>query len=97
MKNTPILILDEATAYTDMENQHKIQGSLQALCRDKTLIIIAHRLTTITGCDQIVVLEDGEVNAVGTHEELLGSCVLYRNMWGFLQSGQAEEAEVISC
>lgn len=97
LKNTPILILDEATAYTDMENQHKIQGSLQALCRDKTLIIIAHRLTTITGCDQIVVLEDGEVNAVGTHEELLGSCVLYRNMWGFLQSGQAEEAEVISC
>ena len=97
LKNTPILILDEATAYTDMENQHKIQGSLQALCRDKTLIIIAHRLTTITGCDQIVVLEDGEVNAVGTHEELLGSCVLYRNMWGFHQSGQAEEAEVISC
>ena len=97
LKNTPILILDEATAYTDMENQHKIQASLQALCRDKTLIIIAHRLTTVTGCDQIVVLEDGEVNAVGTHEELLGSCVLYRNMWDFHQSGQAEEAEVISC
>lgn len=97
LKNTPILILDEATAYTDMENQHKIQASLQALCRDKTLIIIAHRLTTVTGCDQIVVLEDGEVNAVGTHEELLGSCVLYRNMWDFYQSGQAEEAEVISC
>lgn len=97
LKNTPILILDEATAYTDMENQHKIQASLQALCRDKTLIIIAHRLTTVTGCDQIVVLEDGEVNAVGTHEELLGSCVLYWNMWDFHQSGQAEEAEVISC
>lgn len=97
LKNTPILILDEATAYTDMENQHKIQASLQALCQDKTLIIIAHRLTTVTGCDQIVVLEDGEVNAVGTHEELLGSCVLYRNMWDFHQSGQAEEAEVISC
>ena len=97
LKNTPILILDEATAYMDMENQHKIQASLQALCQDKTLIIIAHRLTTVTGCDQIVVLEDGEVNAVGTHEELLGSCVLYRNMWDFHQSGQAEEAEVISC
>lgn len=97
LKNTPILILDEATAYTDMENQHKIQASLQALCRDKTLIIIAHRLTTVTGCDQIVVLEDGEVRAVGTHEELLGYCVLYRNIWAFHQSGQAEEAEVISC
>ena len=50
LKNTPILILDEATAYADMENQQKIQASLQALCQDKTLIIIAHRLTTVTGC-----------------------------------------------
>ena len=97
LKNTPILILDEATAYADMENQQKIQASLQALCQDKTLIIIAHRLTTVTGCDQIMVLEDGKVNAVGTHEELLGSCVLYQNMWNFHRSGQAEEAEVISC
>ena len=97
LKNTPILILDEATAYADMENQQKIQASLQALCQDKTVIIIAHRLTTVTGCDQIVVLEDGKVNAVGTHEELLGSCVLYQNMWNFHRSGQAEEAEVISC
>ena len=97
LKNTPILILDDATAYADMENQQKIQASLQALCQDKTLIIIAHRLTTVTGCDQIVVLEDGKVNAVGTHEELLGSCVLYQNMWNFHRSGQTEEAEVISC
>lgn len=97
LKNAPILILDEATAYADMENQQKIQASLQALCQDKTLIIIAHRLTTVTGCDQIVVLEDGKVNAVGTHEELLGSCVLYQNMWNFHRSGQTEEAEVISC
>lgn len=97
LKNTPILILDEATAYADMENQQKIQASLQALCQDKTLIIIAHRLTTVTGCDQIVVLEDGKVDAVGTHEELLGSCVLYQNMWNFHRSGQTEEAEVISC
>ena len=97
LKNTPSLILDEATAYADMENQQKIQASLQALCQDKTLIIIAHRLTTVTGCDQIVVLEDGKVNAVGTHEELLGSCVLYQNMWNFHRSGQTEEAEVISC
>ena len=97
LKNTPILILDGATAYADMENQQKIQASLQALCQDKTLIIIAHRLTTVTGCDQIVVLEDGKVNAVGTHEELLGSCVLYQNMWNFHRSGQTEEAEVISC
>lgn len=97
LKNTPILILDEATAYADMENQQKIQASLQALCQDKTLIIIAHRLTTVTGCDQIVVLEDGKVNAVGTHEELLGSCALYQNMWNFHRSGQTEEAEVISC
>lgn len=97
LKNTPILILDEATAYTDMENQHKIQASLQELCRDKTLVIIAHRLTTVTGCDKIVVLENGEVKAVGTHEELLDSCSLYKDMWDFHQSGQAEEVEVIPC
>ncbi len=81
LKNTPVLILDEATAYADMENQQKIQASLQALCRDKTLIIIAHRLSTIVDCDQIVVIEDGKVNAHGTHESLLAASELYRHMW----------------
>lgn len=81
LKNAPVLILDEATAYADMENQQKIQASLQALCKDKTLIIIAHRLSTIVDCDQIIVIEDGRVNAHGTHESLLETSKLYRHMW----------------
>lgn len=81
MKNAPILILDEATAYTDMENQHKIQASLQELCREKTLIVIAHRLTTIKNCDKIVVLNGGRVATVGSHEELLKTCAIYQKMW----------------
>ena len=81
MKNAPILILDEATAYTDMENQHKIQVYLQELCREKTLIVIAHRLTTIKNCDKIVVLNGGRVAAVGSHEELLKTCAVYQKMW----------------
>lgn len=81
LKNSPILILDEATAYTDMENQEKIQHSLNQLCADKTLILIAHRLSTITDCDKIIVMDDGKLNAIGTHEELLKSSSLYREMW----------------
>ena len=81
LKNAPVLILDEATAYADMENQHKIQASLQALCKDKTLIIIAHRLSTVIDCDQIIVIEDGKVDACGTHESLLETSKLYRHMW----------------
>lgn len=87
LKNAPVLILDEATAYTDMENQYKIQASLQELCREKTLIIIAHRLTTIRNCDKIVVLNDGRVDAVGTHESLLKTCNLYHKMWSIYLSG----------
>lgn len=81
LRNAPILILDEATAFADMENQQKLQASLSALCRDKTLIMIAHRLTTVEDCDQIVVVNDGKVEAAGTHESLLTTSILYRNMW----------------
>lgn len=81
LKNSPILILDEATAYTDMENQEKIQHSLNQLCADKTLILIAHRLSTITDCDKIIVMDNGKLNDIGTHEELLKSSSLYREMW----------------
>lgn len=86
LRNAPILILDEATAFSDMENQQKLQMSLNALCKDKTLIIIAHRLSTILDCDQIVVVDDGRLNACGTHEELLKSSELYRNMWEISQA-----------
>lgn len=81
MKDAPILILDEATAYTDPENEAVIQQSVSELSRGKTLIVIAHRLSTIIDSDQIVVIRNGNVEAKGTHTELLNSCSLYRNMW----------------
>ncbi|MBQ9673547.1 MAG: ABC transporter ATP-binding protein [Ruminococcus sp.] len=81
MKNSPILILDEATAYTDPENEAVIQNSVSELSKGKTLIVIAHRLSTIIDSDQIVVIKGGTVKAKGTHSELLDSCDLYRNMW----------------
>ena len=81
MKNAPILILDEATAYTDPENEAMIQKSVSALAKGKTLIVIAHRLSTITDSDQIVVIKEGNIEARGTHTELLTSCALYQNMW----------------
>jgi ATP-binding cassette subfamily B protein len=81
LRNAPVLILDEATAFADMENQRKIQESLSELCRNKTLILIAHRLSTVTDCDQIAVIDEGKVSATGTHEALLESSSLYRRMW----------------
>lgn len=81
MKNAPILILDEATAYTDPENEAIIQKAIEKLTRGKTLIVIAHRLSTVTGSDQIAVIDDGKVSAIGTHDELLQSSALYANMW----------------
>ena len=81
LKNAPILILDEATAYTDPENEAVIQRSVSELSKEKTLIVIAHRLSTITNADQIVVIKDGNIEAKGTHIELLNSSNLYKNMW----------------
>lgn len=81
LRNAPILILDEASAFTDMENQNKLQQSLAALCKDKTLIIIAHRLATIKDCDQIIVVKDGKIDSMGTHAELIHNSRLYQEMW----------------
>ncbi len=81
LKNAPVVILDEATAFTDPENENKIQRSIAALTKDKTLLVIAHRLSTIKNADNIVVLKDGEIVASGKQEALLESCPLYRDMW----------------
>lgn len=81
LKNAPIVILDEATAFTDPENEDKIQRSITALTKGKTLLVIAHRLSTIKNADNIVVLQRGTVLAQGTQEQLLESCSLYRQMW----------------
>ncbi len=81
LKNAPIVILDEATAFTDPENEDKIQRSIAALTRGKTLLVIAHRLSTIKNADNIVVLQNGTVAAQGTQEQLLETCPLYQDMW----------------
>ncbi len=81
LKNTPIVILDEATAFTDPENEDKIQRSIAALTKGKTLLVIAHRLSTIKNADNIVVLKNGAIAAEGRQEELLENCPLYRKMW----------------
>lgn len=81
LKKAPIVILDEATAFTDPENEDKIQQSIMALTKGKTLLVIAHRLSTIQKADQIVVLKKGRAEALGTQEELLQKSPLYRSMW----------------
>lgn len=81
LKNAPIVILDEATAFTDQENEEKIQKSMAALTKGKTLLVIAHRLSTIKNADQIIVLQNGQVENIGTHQQLLDGDSLYRDMW----------------
>lgn len=81
LKNAPIVILDEATAFTDPENEDRIQRSIAALTKGKTLLVIAHRLSTIRSADNIVVLKNGEIMAEGRQEELLEKCPLYKDMW----------------
>lgn len=81
LKDAPILILDEATAFSDPENEYLIQQAFNQLISNKTVIIIAHRLSTITRCNQIVVMDKGAVAGIGRHEVLLKNCSLYSTMW----------------
>ena len=81
LKDAPIVILDEATSYTDPENEAVIQSALAKLVQGKTLLVIAHRLSTIADADQIIVVNQGRIEATGTQDELLASCPLYQTMW----------------
>ena len=81
LKNAPIVILDEATAFTDPQNEDKIQKSIMALSKGKTLLVIAHRLSTIQNGDQIIVLKKGQIVDCGKQKELLERCTLYAEMW----------------
>ena len=81
LKAAPIVILDEATAYTGPENEAVIQRSVSKLTEGKTLIVIAHRLSTVTSADCIYVIKDGAIEDSGTHEELLSRHGLYESMW----------------
>ena len=81
LKDSPIVLLDEATAYSDPDNEAEIQKSIDALVENKTVIMIAHRLSTIIGADKIIVLNNGEIEAEGTHKELLEKSETYAKMW----------------
>jgi len=81
LKDSPIIMLDEATAFTDPENEAVIQRSIGELVAGKTLIVIAHRLSTITMADKIIVMNHGRIEAEGRHQSLLESCELYRTLW----------------
>lgn len=81
LKNAPILILDEATAFADPDNESKVQDAFNALSKGKTVLMIAHRLSTVTGADRIVVIKDGKIADSGTHAELSAKDGLYAEMW----------------
>jgi ATP-binding cassette subfamily B protein len=81
LKGAPIVVLDEATAFADPENEAMIQKAFAALTKDRTVIMIAHRLSTVVGADKIIVLDSGKVSEQGTHEELVKAGGLYARMW----------------
>lgn len=94
LKNAPVIILDEATAYTDPENEALVQRSVAKLVRGRTLLVIAHRLSTIASADQIILIDDGRVAAAGRQEELLAQSDLYRRMWQAHISAREDETHV---
>ena len=81
LKDAPIVVLDEATAYADPENEYLIQNAISKLVKGKTLIVVAHRLATIQKADQILVVENGKIVGCGRQEELLSECPLYQRLW----------------
>ncbi|PIE97966.1 MAG: ABC transporter ATP-binding protein [Treponema sp.] len=85
LKDAPIVILDEATAFADPENEHLIQAALHELSKNKTTLMIAHRLTTVKNADKILVVDNGKIVQSGTHDELLKEDGLYTTMWNEYQ------------
>ncbi len=86
LKNAPIIILDEATAFADPENEALVQKAFEELSKDKTVIMIAHRLTTVRNADSIIVLRDGKIEESGTHDVLAEKNGLYAKMWNDYQT-----------
>ena len=102
LKDAPIVVLDEATAFADPENEAMIQKAFTMLTKDRTVIMIAHRLSTVIGADKIIVLDNGKVSEEGTHAELVQANGLYSRMWKEYNQAvkwrisQAEPAESVS-
>ena len=88
LKNAPIIVLDEATAYADPENEEKMEAAIAELVKGKTLFVIAHKLLAIMNADQICVIEHGKLAATGTHTELLASCEEYKKLWKAAQDSE---------
>ena len=82
MKDVPILLLDEPTASLDPDNEAMVQRALDEIAKERTVVMIAHRLKTVRGAEQILVLEDGKIIEQGTHDQLLGENGLYARLWG---------------
>ncbi|MDO5746903.1 MAG: ABC transporter ATP-binding protein [Actinomycetaceae bacterium] len=89
LKDAPVVILDEATSYLDPVNEHRVQAALGKLTKGKTLIVIAHRLSTVTGADTLYVLQDGKVVETGPHDDLLEKNGVYAQMWKTHQAARA--------
>ena len=111
LKDAPVIVLDEATAYVDPENAERMTAAVAELVRGKTVVVIAHRLSTIVDADQIIVMDSGNIAATGTHVELMESCAQYRSLWAASaeanswtlkdavapDAGFAVESEVVAC
>ena len=87
LQDAPIIVLDEATAFADAENEYKIKKTFDVLLKDKTVIMIAHRLSTVVNADKICVIDEGKIAEEGTHKELLARKGLYASMWDNFQKG----------
>ncbi len=94
LKNTDVIILDEATAHADPENEYLIQSAISRLVKGKTLIVVAHRLATIKNADQILVMENGRIIGSGKQEELISECPLYQRLWNdYMSAADTAEGE----
>lgn len=89
LKDAPIIVLDEATAFMDPENEEKLNAAIDEIVKDKTVLVIAHRLATVKHADRICVMKDGECIAADTHDNLLATCDEYKNFWNLSVSARS--------